>query len=102
MTCVRCKAEFPYPTYLLESMLSDTMRLEIINKTDSGTILDSLNVRSIPKLRIILPERSTIEAFERIARPIRYNMELNMRENLSLVSSRDTLLPKLMTGEIGV
>jgi len=102
MTCVRCKATLPYPTFLLECLLSDTMRLEIINKTDSGTILDSLNVRSIPKLRIVLPDRPTIEAFERIARPIRYNMELNMRENLSLVSSRDVLLPKLMSGELEV
>lgn len=102
MTCVRCKGDFPYPTYLLECLLSDTMRREIINKTDSGTIMDALNVKNIPKLRLLIPDKRIIEAFERIISPIRCDMALNLRETFSLASSRDTLLPKLMSGELSI
>lgn len=102
MTCVRCKKENPYPTFLVECLLSATMRHEIGLKTDSGTILDSLNVKNIPRLRFVCPDKKSLEDFEIIVRPIRRKMEKNIRENKLILSLRDTLLPKLMSGEIRV
>lgn len=102
MTCVRCKRENSYPTFLIECLVSEQMRHEIEMKTDSGTILNSLNVKNIPKLRFICPDINSLDAFEKISRPIRKQMENIVRENRLLSSLRDTLLPKLMSGEIRV
>jgi len=102
MTCVRCKSTYPYPAFLIECLISDSMRFEIINKTDSGTILDALNVRSIPKLRFVCPDTESFISFEKLVRPMWQQMEHNIRENYLLINLRDALLPKLMSGEIDV
>lgn len=102
MTGLRCRPEFPYPTFLIESLGSSAMREEISCKTDSGTILDSLNVRNIPKLRLVIPTEPVVREFERICRPMRAKMESNLEESRTLTALRDTLLPKLLSGEIRV
>lgn len=102
MTAIRCKSDFNYPTFLIELLLSDFMRKEIAAKTDDGTILSALNVRNIPKLKVIIPPIVTVDRFESIARPIRKKMEENLKQSRTLTALRDTLLPKLISGEIRV
>jgi type I restriction enzyme S subunit len=102
MTAVRCRGDFPYPTYLLQALLSDDMREEIALRTDTGTILDALNVRSIPRLRMPLPGRSDLVRFERMVRPVRARMERTLAESRTLGAIRDTLLPRLLSGELEV
>jgi hypothetical protein len=92
----------PYPTFLLECLLSPLAKSEIIGNTDSGTILNSLNVRSIPKLRLFLPPVELISAFESLVRPIRARMEELLKEQTTLTAFRDTLLPKLISDELRV
>ena len=100
MTGVRCNLSFPFPTFLIECLLSDSMNEEINSRIDSGTILDALNVRNIPKLRFARASDGVLEQFERLARPIRGRMEGAHAESHSLVSLRDALLPKLMSGAV--
>ena len=102
MTGVRCRASFPYPTFLLEALLSTAMREEIAKKTDTGTILNALNVRSIPNLGLMLPPRKIADAFEKLCRPHREKMEMNIVECETLARVRDLLLPRLMSGQIRV
>lgn len=103
MTGVRCKPSFPFPTVLIECLLSQAMKSEITLKMDSGTILDALNVRNIPKLRFVRPSNLCIlEYFERTARPLRARMEANLAQSRTLVTMRDTLLLKLVSGELRV
>jgi type I restriction enzyme S subunit len=102
MTAIRCKKEYPYPTFLIECLMSDAMRQEINNKTDSGTILDALNVKNIPLLQFVLPPHSLLQKFEEQIRPIRAKMEANLKESRTLGRLRDSLLPKLMRGEVRV
>lgn len=101
MTGVRCKPLFPFPTVLIECLLSQAMNNEIVIKMDSGTILDALNVRNIPRLRFIRPRTHEIlEHFERKVRPLREQMECLLAESRTLATLRDTLLPKLISGEL--
>jgi type I restriction enzyme, S subunit len=102
ITGIRCKAEFPFPTFLIECLVSESMREEIRLKTDSGTILDALNVKSIPKLRFARPSREIGAHFEVLTRPLRRRMEQNISESRTLGTLRDTLLPKLLSGELRV
>lgn len=102
MTGVRVRASFPYPTFLISALRSDAMRDEIAFWTDAGSVMDALNVRSIPKLRLTLPVGAVFDAFESQARPSRALMEVNSHESRTLAELRDTLLPKLISGEIRV
>ena len=102
MTAIRCRPGYLTPTYLVEYLLSSAMREEIELKTDSGTILDSLNVRGIEQLRLVIPPTRIMNAFEEKARPLRHHIELNIQEGELLATIRDALLPKLMSGEIRV
>ncbi len=101
MTGVRCMPTFPFPTVLIECLLSQAMKDEIVLKMDSGTILDALNVRNIPRLRFVRPRTGEIlEHCERKMRPLRAQMERNLAESRTLAALRDTLLPKLMSGQL--
>jgi type I restriction enzyme S subunit len=100
MTAIRCRSGHPFPTFLVQALTSRAMLEEIDLRTDSGTILDSLNVRNIPKLRVVLPPISVLSEFERCCRPLRARMEYLQNESVTLANVRDSLLPKLISGEI--
>lgn len=102
MTAVRCKPSFPFPTVLIECLLSEAMRDEIARKTDVGTILDALNVRNIPDLRFVGASDEVLQCFESKVRPLRAEMEQHLVESRTLASLRDALLPRLISGKIDV
>jgi type I restriction enzyme, S subunit len=90
------------PTFLIECLLSEAMAEEIERKTDSGTILNALNVRSLPNLRFVMPCCRLVACFERICRPLRALMESNANESRTLAELRDTLLGPLLSGELTI
>ena len=102
MTGIRHNPEFPYPTFLIECLRSAKMRDEISLKIDTGTILDSLNVRSIPLLRFIKPSMYALNIFEISVRSLKQRMEKNLIESRTLSALRDALLPKLLSGDVRV
>ena len=102
MTGIRCKESSVFPTFLIECLLSQAMRNEISLNMDTGTILEALNVRNIPKLRFVLGTNRVLSSFEQRVRPLRARMEKNISESRTLAALRDTLLPKLMSGELRV
>ena len=102
MTGLRCREGFSFPTFLIELLMSDAMRKEIYLKTDSGTILDSLNVRSIPSLRFVRPSNLLLDKFERTCRPLRARLELCSVQIGGLEELRDTLMPRLISGKLRV
>ena len=100
MTAIRLRLEYPYPSFLIELLQSSLMRAEIERRTDVGTILDALNVRSIPLLRFTCPPTAILRAAEGMLRPLRASMELNLKRAGSLALVRDTLLPRLISGKL--
>ncbi len=102
MTALRCNRSYPFPTFLIQCLLSSAMTEEIQLKIDTGTILEALNVKNIPKLRLVLPPKELLSHFEKICRPMRAKMEQNLSESHMLSDLMDTVLPKLLSGEIPV
>jgi type I restriction enzyme S subunit len=102
MTAIRTKGISPYPTFLLEYLLSAFGREEIRLNIDEGTILNALNVKNIPLLRFFRSPDSILNAYEKSARPLREAMESSLKENQALSTLRDALLPKLISGEIRI
>lgn len=54
------------------------------------------------KVSILLPDVETLAKFETFAGTMMNQWEANKQENVKLASLRDTLLPKLMSGELDV
>lgn len=102
MTGIRCRLEFPYPSWLITALLSDHARSEISIRTDSGTILDALNVKNIPLLRFVVATEAVHVACEGILESLRKQMDANLGESRRLADTRDYLLPLLLSGKIDV
>jgi type I restriction enzyme S subunit len=83
-------------------LLSESTKEEIGLRIDSGTILDALNVRNIPRLRFLDPGAALLEQFEVLARPLRTRMEDGLTQSRIVATLRDTLLPKLISGELRI
>lgn len=54
------------------------------------------------KVVVLVPDENTLSKFEEFAGSLMAKWEANNNENVKLVSLRDTLLPKLISGELDV
>ena len=67
-----------------------------------GTVFGSINKTDFQTLSHLRPSNEVIEAFERLVYPLDQSIENNENESRTLAQTRDTLLPKLLSGEIRV
>ena len=67
-----------------------------------GSVQPSIKVTHIIKHPIFVPDPDTLIVFEETAKTITDKLYANYNENESLKALRDSLLPKLMAGEIDV
>ena len=56
----------------------------------------------VKAMQIIIPSHDVMEKFNAIIEPMAISMYSNITESRRLATLRDTLLPKLMSGEIKV
>ena len=56
----------------------------------------------ISKMEIVVPDKETLSYFQELVKPIMLRREFNEGESATLIQIRDTLLPKLLSGEIRV
>lgn len=83
--------------YLLQSLKP---LLEQYN--GEGTVFGCINRKEIEGLSIIIPKESVINEFEKIVEKIDSEIKNLTIEQENLSALRDTLLPKLMAGEIKI
>ena len=67
-----------------------------------GTVFGAINKTDFQTLSYLRPRDEIVEAFERLVFPLDQNIENNENESHTLAQTRDTLLPKLLSGEIRV
>ena len=67
-----------------------------------GTVFGSINKRDFLKLPVILPPDDVVNEFDILASPLDDRIRCGTNETKSLTRIRDTLLPKLISGEIRV
>ncbi|MFQ5779285.1 MAG: restriction endonuclease subunit S [Nitrospiria bacterium] len=67
-----------------------------------GTVFGSINKKQFDALPFIMPAPSIVEEFENQVGKLDENMRINTEEIRTLVCTRDTLLPKLISGELRV
>lgn len=89
-----------HSSFILYTMISLRPQLDVFN--GEGTVFGSINRNALNDLPIQIPAQTTIDEFERIVHPIDDMIRTNYEENCRLQALRDTLLPRLMSGEIDV
>ncbi len=75
---------------------------EELKTRSSGSVRQSLGYKDFGLIKTIYPPHSIIEQFNKVYEPILDGIKHNLAENTKLITLRDTLLPKLMSGEIDV
>lgn len=71
-------------------------------KKANGAVFNAITTRDFTSEQIVIPPFSTIRQFSDVVKPIYENILLNDVQSNRLSALRDTLLPKLMAGEINV
>lgn len=89
-----------HQSYILYTMLYLRKQLDIFN--GEGTVFGSINRDALNSLPIIIPPKSIMDHFEEIVSPMDNAIRNNHDEICRLVCIRDSLLPKLMSGDIDV
>ncbi|WP_239733929.1 restriction endonuclease subunit S [Mammaliicoccus sp. M-M49] len=67
---------------------------------NTSSIATAVNSKIIKKMPILAPEQKVLKRFINIAEPFMNRINIIQNENIELNQLRDTLLPKLMSGEI--
>ena len=69
---------------------------------ESGSAVPSMTTDILNAMEVVIPSASALEEFESLVAPMYEAMEANDVQSKALSQIRDTLLPKLMSGEIDV
>ncbi len=96
----RYKNEGSYYTYTYFKMNSLMGAIKQFNET--GTVFGSISKGDFANLDITLPSKKMIEVFQCYVKPIDDKIITNCVQIRTLQKLRDTLLPKLMSGEVRV
>lgn len=75
---------------------------EIKQKGLGGTTTLNLNTGNFEKINILLPDIDIINLFHKIVDNMLNKILINNKSNLELIKIRDSLLPKLMSGQVRV
>lgn len=67
-----------------------------------GTVFGSINKTNFESIEIIVPSDEIVSEFEIVANPIDDKILENTKQIQTLTQTRDTLLPKLMSGELEI
>lgn len=87
-------------SFLLYTMFALRPQLNVFN--GEGTVFGSINRNSLNNLPLTIPNEEDMQRFEDIVSPIDALIRANSDEICRLEQVRDSLLPKLMSGEIDV
>lgn len=87
-------------SFVLYTMFALRPQLDVFN--GEGTVFGSINRDALNTLPIEIPSADKIADFEAIVKPMDQFIRSNYEEICRLESLRDSLLPKLMSGEIDV
>lgn len=89
-----------HQSYVLYTMFALREQLNIFN--GEGTVFGSINRDALNSLPIMIPPVSVIDAFEELVAPLDNMIRNNYDEICRLTSIRDSILPKLMSGELDI
>lgn len=94
------KSKNNYNSYILYLMQSLKNVFDRFN--GEGTVFGSINKKAFEEMQIIVPTGNVISKFDSIVSSMDCQIKRTEQESRRLAELRDTLLPKLMSGELKV
>ena len=104
-----------HPFWTVDTMFYTHMKIEGIAKfiyllispkdllsMNSGSAVPSMTVDILNKIAVIIPPTTILQQFESIVKPLFIMAESLQKENYRLAHLRDSLLPKLLSGELKI
>ena len=88
---------YPFFIYLLVGFIVDDLLTAAY-----GSVFDTITTRTFESVNLKFPSLNSIEKFNEEISPIFSKKETNTQQIKTLENLRDTLLPKLMSGEVRV
>jgi len=91
-----------------EKISSEYMYFWIKNKIkgiisfQTGGAQQHINKTNVDNYPLLIPDEKTLSNFNSLVKPIFKQISINCFQNQTLAQIRDTLLPKLMSGEVRV
>lgn len=67
---------------------------------NAGSAVPSMTTDILNSMELVIPSIKALEDFEALIKPLYKAIKDNQKENIKLTEIRDTLLPRLMSGEI--
>jgi type I restriction enzyme S subunit len=77
-------------------------KIRIIKQLASGSTFPEISKTNFRCLDFLIPESNILEKHEQLTKPIYKKIETNIFQIQTLTKTRDSLLPKLMSGQIRV
>ena len=89
-----------HQSFVLYTMFSLKKQLDVFN--GEGTVFGSINRNSLNEMPLLIPSSEKLDEFEALVDPMDAAIRNNYDEICRLEQLRDSLLPKLMSGELDV
>ena len=89
------------PDYLCH-LLNSTVMHDTVSGYSNGTTVNMLPMDGLQKPAMVVPPPRLVDAFDGIAKAARRRHEVTVEESRTLAALRDTLLPKLVSGDLRV
>ena len=90
-----------HQTYSTEFMyLWCQLNMDTIENAGNGSVFQEISKSSFRDLIFVIPDENTLNRFDAVVKPTFAKIKSNTQQIRTLQSLRDTLLPKLISGEV--
>jgi len=86
----------------LQYWLRSEVYWDLVLARQSGSTRGNLNAKVLSQFPLVVPTNGVVRRFRTVVDSLRDNVVRNVRQSETLASLRDTLLPKLISGELRV
>ena len=97
---VRPKESSGNTHFLFHYFVSAPFQEFLRSRVHPGSTVDRILLTDFPSYPVLVPPIELVQQFEEFAKPVWARIHRNSEESRTLATLRDTLLPKLLSGEI--
>ncbi|MFR4673040.1 MAG: restriction endonuclease subunit S [Alistipes putredinis] len=102
ITIIRANNTTFQPSFIYLFLSSNEVQHSIEGMVTGSTGMQMLNISQVREMNILQPDVNTMNKFHNIVQPFFVEIRKNNAETEIIAKIRDTLLPKLMAGEIKI
>jgi type I restriction enzyme, S subunit len=99
---VRLKPKDKELSLMIGMVVESQQYKNFIQAISTGAAQPQANAQLLTLFSIIVPDKNTINSFNKYVGPMRDQIEVLLQQNQNLIKQRDMLLPRLMSGKIEI